>query len=379
VIGGIDSSNIRRDTVEVYDPATNSWTTETPLPTARNAMSAVTIGQAIYVVGGTDSTGTLATLEVFTTSPVSMVGNDLVAQADSGNNRLVFSVNNAGDVVTRMDGVVYGPFTVTGKIIAHGGDGNDVMTVASSVAVPVEFYGEGGDDYLAGGPWDDLLVGGPGNDRLLGGEGNNTFYGDEVSGELGSDGDDRLYGRNGVDVMFGGGGRDTMDGGGGNDVMNGGSGDDFLFGGLGDDLLRGGAGDDTLSGYYGNDILLGEAGDDQLSGDADRDLLIGGLHTDRLRGGSDDDLLIGGTTSHDTNDAALLAVMTEWKSVNPFATRVANIMSGSTTGGVMLNTSTVFSDGLANRLISDLGTNWLFASVHDLLTTNLGDRIDMLP
>jgi Ca2+-binding RTX toxin-like protein len=308
-----------------------------------------------------------------------MVGNDLVAQADSGNNRLVFSVNNAGDVVTRIDGVVYGPFTVTGKIIAHGGDGNDVMTVSSSVTVPVEFYGEGGDDYLAGGPWDDLLVGGPGNDRLLGGEGNNTFYGDEVSGELGSDGDDRLSGRNGMDLMFGGGGRDTMDGGGGNDVMNGGSGNDFLFGGLGDDLLRGGAGDDTLSGYYGNDILLGEAGNDQLSGDADRDLLIGGLNTDRLRGGSDDDLLIGGTTSHDTNDAALLAVMTEWKSANPFATRVANIMSGSTTGGVMLNLSTVFSDNLANRLIGDLGSDWLFAGPNDLLTTSPGDRIDMLP
>lgn len=312
-------------------------------------------------------------------SPVQMVGNDLVAQADTGNNRLVFSLNNNGDVVARLDTSVYGPFTVAGKIIAHGGDGNDVMTVASSVTVPVEFYGDGGDDYLAGGPLDDLLVGGPGNDRLLGGEGNNTLYGDEIAGELPTDGDDRLYGRTGNDVMFGGGGSDQLSGDAGSDVLHGGSGNDYLHGGLGDDLLRGGAGDDVLAGYYGHDILLGEAGNDQLSGDFDRDLLIGGLDIDRLLGGAEEDILIGGTTSHDANDAALMAIMTEWKSGNLFAARVANITSGSTTGGVALNTSTVLSDNRANQLRGDLGADWLLAGVADLLTTDASDQVDMLP
>lgn len=315
----------------------------------------------------------------FNPSPVHMVGNDLVAQADTGNNRLVFSLNNNGDVVARLDASVYGPFTVTGKIIAHGGDGNDVMTVASSVTVPVEFYGDGGDDYLAGGPLDDLLVGGPGNDRLLGGEGNNTLYGDQIAGELPTDGDDRLYGRTGNDVMFGGGGSDQLAGDAGHDTLYGGSGNDYLHGGLGDDLLRGGAGDDVLAGYYGHDILLGEAGNDQLSGDFDRDLLIGGLDVDRLLGGAEEDILIGGTTSHDANDAALMAIMTEWKSGGLFAVRVMNIMTGSTTGGVALNSTTVLSDNLANQLRGDLGADWLLAGAADLLTTDASDRVDLLP
>ncbi|MCO6456119.1 MAG: hypothetical protein J5I93_12535 [Pirellulaceae bacterium] len=179
--------------------------------------------------------------------------------------------------------------------------------------------------------------------------------------------------------MFGGGGSDQLAGDAGHDTLYGGSGNDYLHGGLGDDLLRGGAGDDVLAGYYGHDILLGEAGNDQLSGDFDRDLLIGGLDVDRLLGGAEEDILIGGTTSHDANDAALMAIMTEWKSGGLFAVRVMNIMTGSTTGGVALNSTTVLSDNLANQLRGDLGADWLLAGAADLLTTDASDRVDLLP
>ena len=37
---------------EVYDPATNTWTTKTSLPTARSGLSANVVGDKIYLTGG---------------------------------------------------------------------------------------------------------------------------------------------------------------------------------------------------------------------------------------------------------------------------------------------------------------------------------------
>jgi Ca2+-binding RTX toxin-like protein len=91
----------------------------------------------------------------------------------------------------------------------NSGDGEDVVSVTATVAVPVT---------LRGGPDADLLLGGSGADKLIGG-----------------DGDDHLVGGRGMDAMFGGPGLDTLGGGGG---------DDLLIGGPGKDLLRGGPGDD---------------------------------------------------------------------------------------------------------------------------------------
>ena len=82
-------------------------------------------------------------------------------------------------------------------IVVMGNDGNDTITLASSVTI-------GG--ILNGGLGDDVLTGSGGNDILLGGEG-----------------DDRLLGMGGADVLIGGDGHDS------------------LTGGLADDLLIGGA------------------------------------------------------------------------------------------------------------------------------------------
>ncbi len=82
-------------------------------------------------------------------------------------------------------------------IVVRGNDGNDTITLSSSVKI-------GG--ILDGGLGDDILTGSAGNDLLLGGEG-----------------DDKLLGLGGRDVLIGGDGHDS------------------LTGGLGDDLLIGGA------------------------------------------------------------------------------------------------------------------------------------------
>jgi Ca2+-binding RTX toxin-like protein len=94
----------------------------------------------------------------------------------------------------------------------NAGGGDDEVSVAKDIQVPVTMRGGGGDD---------LLIGGAGPDKLIGG-----------------DGSDRLIGRHGADALFGGDGRDVLLGGAGNDALRGGAGNDLLRGGAGSDDLR---------------------------------------------------------------------------------------------------------------------------------------------
>jgi len=94
----------------------------------------------------------------------------------------------------------------------NAGEGDDTVSVASAVEVPVT---------MRGGPGRDSLTGGSGPDKLIGGDGN-----------------DKLAGRGGDDLIFGGVGNDELLGGAGNDVVRGGSGHDTLSGGSGENVVR---------------------------------------------------------------------------------------------------------------------------------------------
>ena len=94
----------------------------------------------------------------------------------------------------------------------NAGGGDDRVTVANEVPVPVTMRGGAGDDYLLGGAGPDKLIGGEGDDRLIGGRGN--------------------------DLLFGGEGKDVLIGGFGNDVLRGGYGEDTLIAGSGNDSLH---------------------------------------------------------------------------------------------------------------------------------------------
>jgi hypothetical protein len=93
----------------------------------------------------------------------------------------------------------------------NSGGGDDRVTVAKEISVPVT---------MRGGAGNDVLLGGSGPDKLIGGEG-----------------DDRLFGGRGDDQLFGGPGVDT------------------LFAGRGDDLVRGGPEDDRLGGGPGSNSV----------------------------------------------------------------------------------------------------------------------------
>jgi Ca2+-binding RTX toxin-like protein len=99
-----------------------------------------------------------------------------------------------------------------GGFEVNSGAGEDHVSVAKDITVPVT---------MRGGAGDDVLVGGAGPDKLIGGQGN-----------------DRLIGWRGDDVLYGGPGDDVLIGGPGNDVLRGGLGEDRLIEGSGTDSVH---------------------------------------------------------------------------------------------------------------------------------------------
>lgn len=272
----------------------------------------------------------------------------------------------------------------SGVDMLFGGDGHDGMS------------GEDGDDELKGGSGDDSLVGGLGSDKLEGEGGNDNLVGsegdDRIYGGFGDDeliaqeGRDRLWGQEGNDILSGGLDDDYLSGGEGNDDITGHEGEDELYGDEGDDLLYGSAGNDFISGddgndqlmgqedddtlfgqlgndqllgSYGNDTLVGHAGDDVLMGDYDNDVLIGGLGSDELQGQWGDDILIGGGTSHDSDRSMLSALSQAWSSVEPYATRIANIENEDFAAPLIKN-ETIIDDKIADSVFGDDDQDWFF-------------------
>jgi Ca2+-binding RTX toxin-like protein len=99
-----------------------------------------------------------------------------------------------------------------GSFEVNADGGNDSITVAAEISIPVT---------MRGGTGDDTLIGGSGPDKLIGGQGR-----------------DRLIGRGGNDVLYGGPGRDVLQGGPGDDTLVGGPGRDVLVGGPGSNRIK---------------------------------------------------------------------------------------------------------------------------------------------
>ena len=59
--GSHNMSNV----VEAYDPASDTWSTRAPMPTARDALSVVVIDDTLYAIGGYDGVAYLPTVEVY--------------------------------------------------------------------------------------------------------------------------------------------------------------------------------------------------------------------------------------------------------------------------------------------------------------------------
>jgi Ca2+-binding RTX toxin-like protein len=89
-----------------------------------------------------------------------------------------------------------GTFAPTGQIIADGRDGNDFISIGTSVAQPSILYGSAGNDILSAGNGSSILIGGNGDDLLAGGNGQDIL--------IGGSGRDILSGDNGEDILIAG-------------------------------------------------------------------------------------------------------------------------------------------------------------------------------
>jgi Ca2+-binding RTX toxin-like protein len=128
-------------------------------------------------------------------------------------------------------------------------------------------------------------------------------------------------------------------------------------------VIDAGAGNDTVdaSGGTGDTIVLGGAGNDNLTGGSGNNIVIGGQGADAVHGGGND-ILTGESTALDTNLAALLGLMAEWRNTAASPLTRARHLSGSLSGGLngpyVLNGSTVTKDASIDQLFDNSGSNW---------------------
>jgi large repetitive protein len=124
-------------------------------------------------------------------------GTALVVGGTDGDDVIRFTPQgNQGDVKVTINGVSYGVFRPTSRIIAYGLGGDDDIGASGSIAVPTWLYGNAGDDRLNAGNAGGVLVGGDGDDELLGGSARDIL--------IGGRGSDRLVGNGGDDVLIAG-------------------------------------------------------------------------------------------------------------------------------------------------------------------------------
>lgn len=268
--------------------------------------------------------------------PVINIG-DIYALGSAANEPIILSRGpGPNDIKVRIGGMLSPPLQPTGKIVVHGGDGQDNIN-ASNLTLPVELFGQGGDDYISGAAGNDLLVGGAGNDRINGAAGDNIIWGDNIGEQdLVAGGNDTLSALGGNDVFYGGGGNDSVSAGAGNDYAYGGEGNDSLQGSEGDDRLYGGNGSDLLGGGTGNDLLSGGGGNDSLYADSGNDVLFGGGGADSMSGSDGNDLMVAGSVANelssavnDANDLALFALLNTWGSSGSNRTGLGAITPGT--------------------------------------------------
>jgi Ca2+-binding RTX toxin-like protein len=93
-----------------------------------------------------------------------------------------------------MNGTDLGTFCFTGRIVVHGLEGNDLITVDQQFTKPTLLVGGNGDNLIIGGSGPDLIMCGTGNDTLYGQAGNDTL----ISGG----GHDRLFGGEGQNQLL---------------------------------------------------------------------------------------------------------------------------------------------------------------------------------
>lgn len=128
---------------------------------------------------------------------VEMQGSNLAIGGTPEADDIVFTPGaNAGEIAVGLNGVTLGIYAPTGRLIAYGQAGDDVIHVDNSIGLTAWLYGDAGRDRLKGGAGHDVLFGGDGDDLLVGGSGRDLM--------IGGTGSDRLIGNEDDDILIAG-------------------------------------------------------------------------------------------------------------------------------------------------------------------------------
>ena len=138
VIGGAAGFSTFYSIVEIYDPATDSWTSGDSMPTARDAAAAAYLDGKIYVIGGRQSqyTAWISTVEVY----------DIAGESWSTGPSLPQPIRDASAFVSGAKIYVPGGYVGGGAATAsvHVLDtGTGAWTSGPSMPAAVEGYGGG--------------------------------------------------------------------------------------------------------------------------------------------------------------------------------------------------------------------------------------------
>jgi Ca2+-binding RTX toxin-like protein len=264
------------------------------------------------------------------TTTVNPANSTITVAGDATAENIVIADNGA--FITVDGAATTAPADNTFNLTVNAGDGNDTVSVNTTLLASVTVNGDAGADTINGSPENDILNGGSENDTLNGGAGNDRLTGNTQTDTFNGDaGNDVMVWNNGDgnDVMNGGGNTDDAELNGGNNsenfaasplangrvkfervspapinldvsadterlVLNGAAGDDtmtsdaavttamLLNGGVGADSLVGGSGPDLINGGDDNDRMAGGAGGDRLVGDRGNDTMAGNAGDDVL-------------------------------------------------------------------------------------------------
>jgi hypothetical protein len=120
------------------------------------------------------------------------------------------------------------------------------------------------------------------------------------------------------------------------------------------------------------DLLIGNNGSYLQGGLGRRNILVAGGTATTLVGGDGEDLLIGGSTAYDTDPvlANWQAIAAYWTGTDDFATRSANLQSG--TGVPLLDPTTVTGNGGGNYFQGNGGTALIYTDGQDTIDNGFG-------
>jgi VCBS repeat-containing protein len=133
----------------------------------------------------------------FQTDPCDATALALVVRGTSGDDNIdIRSAGNSGQIQVSIRSDTFNfknSYAPTfSRLIIYGLEGNDRITVQSTVKLPALLFGGDGDDDLQAGGGPTALVGGDGNDHLQGGPGRDVLIGGRGSDHLTAGGGDDI-------------------------------------------------------------------------------------------------------------------------------------------------------------------------------------------